>query len=411
MSNMESYLDWRGDIGLEASAFNEVDSLILCQLSYCDFDGIIPAAGEGKPVPIREAARAYAEKVEKAQELPDAEFAHSLVHLIEHAAACERFRKVQVFGYKAILDPVQSAQMAAVSYLLPDGTVYAAYRGTDQSIAGWKEDFKLSFLPETEGQRYACRYLLQIAELEKGRLRTGGHSKGGNFAVYAALKAEEAVQARIEAVYNHDGPGFVYAIQKSEAYSRLRERIHTTVPRDTIIGALLFHEAEPKVVMSTAQGLAQHELLSWEVLGTDFVLAPGRSDLSLFVENVLNKWLSELDSERRESFVNELFAFFEATGAASFAEMKKDIPGAAASVLNVMRRMQKGQRQEFWDVLGRLAVSGGEGLARAVQNSLEWLRTQTAGEMEQLLEGKDPSETDSAAAGGETKSEKKQDRL
>ena len=91
--------------------------------------------------------------------------------------------------------------------------------------------------------------------------------------------------------------------------------------------------------------------------------------------------------------------------------MKKDIPGAAASVLNVMRRMQKGQRQEFWDVLGRLAVSGGEGLARAVQNSLEWLRTQTAGEMEKLLEGNDPSETDSAAAGGETKNEKKQDRL
>ena len=253
-NTMHEYLRWRGDLSFDADPFNEVDNLILAQLSYVDFDGIVSEYGEDK-ISLTEVCDRYWELHTEEEIRMRESFVKLSPFLLKPMAATERFAGMKLSGYVNHVEKSSEGQMSAIRFELDDGTTYVAFRGTDETIIGWKEDFNLSYMLRTEGQRLAVEYLNRNFRDTSLRLRVGGHSKGANFAVFASAFALPEVRAQIEAVYTNDGPGFLEEITETEEYKNVLFKTINIIPSVSIIGRLLNSSMKPIVVKSSGKGI------------------------------------------------------------------------------------------------------------------------------------------------------------
>lgn len=322
MSNIMDYLVWRGDLSFEAAPFNDVDNLILSELVYMDFSGIVT----GRGISLADAAEQFfAEEREKKLEHTALFQADALGPLLRAAAKTERFAKVRMFCQARRMDLNRETQFAAISFDLGQPGVYLAFSGTDDSLVGWKEDFNMSFMDAVPGQLMACDYLKQVAaDCPASKLMLGGHSKGGNLAVYAALHAEPLLANRIAAVYNNDGPGFRDSQLQSPSYTIMRDRLHTIVPQSSVIGMLLEHDEEYRVVHSTQTGILQHDAFSWQVVRDDFEeLSRSSTDVELNEKSLKNA-IGAMNREQLEKFTNAVFEILTAGGATTTTELREE---------------------------------------------------------------------------------------
>ena len=273
MANLLDYLDWRGDLTLEQAPFNEVDNLILAELSFVDFKGIVPPPGEGDSVPLHQAAEAFFDTIPAGETIDMGVLVPAAIpDMLRKMAASRRFRDMKLNCFVSWLDTEKAEQFAALTIETGDGLLYLSFRGTDDTLAGWKEDFLLACLPEIPAQKMAVQYVRDVArQYPRKRLRLGGHSKGGNLAVYAGGYAPGSVQKRIHAIWSNDGPGFHDDLLDLPEHQRVADRIVSIVPKSSVVGMLLEHEEDYTVVDSSQQGLMQHDGFSWEVLGDHFV--------------------------------------------------------------------------------------------------------------------------------------------
>lgn len=317
MANMFDYLTWRGDLTLSQSPFQDVDSLVLSTLAYVFFDGILSERME-ETVTIAQAAELYfarPREVWKSRVEEDWE-------LLKHLAESERFSKMELCGYVNKLDIAAEKQFSALTILTGDDMAFVAYRGTDSSSVGWKEDFNMSFMDMVPSQQEAGIYLCRVAEHFSGKLRVGGHSKGGNLAVFAAAMCPAEVQARIVAVYNHDGPGFREGMLQREGYRAMLPRMQTFVPQSSVIGMLLEHEEEYVVIRSNQKGLMQHDPYSWEIIGKDFVRLEALSEKSRLLDRTVKTWLNDLPEKQREKFVETVYEYISILPVDTFGEIQ-----------------------------------------------------------------------------------------
>lgn len=302
MADLFDYLLWRGDLGMDAVPPNPVDTLILSELSYIGFDGLV--RGDFLyPVPLKVAAEAFLA-------LPDREDRVRVKKDVELIAACARsarFAPLRLVFYRNELLPEQESQFAAVTWLMPEGGALITFRGTDMSLAGWKEDFNMSFQDAVPAQEKGLRYLEAFARTHEGPIYLAGHSKGGNIAVYAAAKCQPEHQARIVAVHNHDGPGFQSAMMRDPGYRAVLPKVHTFLPQSSVVGMLLEHEEPYTVVKSRQISLLQHDPYSWEVLGGDFVRMAQVDDSSRFLDRAIKTWLAGRSLEERNEFVDAVY--------------------------------------------------------------------------------------------------------
>ena len=316
MADMFEYLSWRGDLLFADVPLNSVDALIFSSLVYCDFAGIVPDDGQ-HPVPLYVAADAFLS-------LPDPESKVRVkndLRLLRAAADAPRFRDVRLSFYRSILIPEAETQFAAMVFGLPDGTYFLAFRGTDYSLTGWKEDFNMAFSDSVPAQRAAAAYTEEFAADHPVLLRLGGHSKGGNLAVYAAAKASENVRRRILSIYNLDGPGFTENFLEEPGYLAIVPKIRTIVPESSIIGILLEHEGDYTVISSRQVGLLQHEPYSWEIMGGDFIRVKQMSGHTQFVDRTIKNWIRDMTKEERSAYVDALFGLLSAGGAGTVQDL------------------------------------------------------------------------------------------
>ena len=302
MADMFDYLLWRGDLPMDQVPPNPVDTLILSELSYIDFAGLVPGDFL-HPVPLRVAAEAFLA-------LPDREDRDRVkrdADLLAEAARTERFGRLKLAFYRSELLPEMQSQFAAVTWLLPDGGAVITYRGTDLTITGWKEDFNMSFQTEVPAQEKALWYLEAFARVHTGSIRLAGHSKGGNLSVYAAARTVPEVQERILSVHNHDGPGFHSTMLLDPGYRTILPKTRTFVPQSSVVGMLLEHEEPYTVVKSRQLSLLQHEPYSWEVLGGDFVRMEEVDGSSRFLDRTIKQWLAGTTLQERNAFVDALY--------------------------------------------------------------------------------------------------------
>ena len=345
MANILDYLDWRGDLTLAQDPFNEVDNLILAELSFVNFVGIVPGPGEGDAVPLRDAAAAYfAEAAGRPIDM-GVLVPNQIPELLRRTAAAPRFRDMQLSGFVDHLDPERAEQFAALTVACGDGALYLSFRGTDDTLAGWKEDFYLSCIKEVPAQKKAVEYTETMArQYPRVRLRLGGHSKGGNLAVWAGVFCPPAVQRRIRSVWSNDGPGFHDDILSLPRHVRLAERIHTIVPKSSVVGMLLEHEEDYTVVDSSQQGLMQHDGFSWEVRGPGFVRLHSVTRQARLCDQELRSWVQGLSESRREQFIDSAFAVLEASGAQTLTDLKSDSFKAAGAIIRALKDLDKETR-------------------------------------------------------------------
>ena len=368
MANIHEYLIWRADVPFTVSPFNEVDALVLSELVYTDFHGAMP--GEGERITVEEARRLFWQKHTREEIMAQDSYTKTAPFLMDEMAGKGRFGGTVMADYYDVIDTNVDVQLAALTFYLPDGTAFVAFRGTDDTVVGWKEDFNLSYMPETEGQRRAAEYLNRHFSGQNMPIRVGGHSKGGNLAMYAAVCAEKAVRDRVIAVYNNDGPGFLKEFTETEAYREMLPRIICTVPEKAVIGTLLSSKAFQHVVKSTASGIYQHDGFSWNVLGNHFVEVDRRSDSSMALESTLHQWLAEQSEEKRRTFVNTLFGLLESTGRTTFGEIKSDLPGSLASMWKMLETMKKEQREVVWNMIMQFIAAGGDTILQEMRKFL-----------------------------------------
>ena len=370
MATIMDYLDWRGDLTFDRDPFNEVDNLILSEMVYTDFDGIVPSSMD-ESISVREASEAFFQMHSREELLARESFIKMAPFVLEKMSATARFGDIKLSGYVNYIDTRSEAQMAVVSCFLPDGTVYAAFRGTDDTVIGWKEDFNLSFMDETEGQRRAVDYLNTAFKGRKVKMRVGGHSKGGNFAVYASAFARSSIRKKIIAVYTNDGPGFRPEVTERPEYREILPRVISTVPEGTIVSVLLENDVHHRVIKSSAGGvIQQHDATTWQVMGKHFVTAEGRDESSRVFDKTMRSWLSGLPDTERESFVQSLFSILSATGASTLEDIAKDPIRSGTEIIRSMRGMAKEDQEEFRSVLGKLLKSGQDAVARAARKKL-----------------------------------------
>ena len=304
MGNLFEYLAWRGDLTLAQSPFNAVDNLILTTLTYIHFRDIIPQ--EMTPaITIGESCTQFL-ALPQAEQISRVRCKNDQI-LAEKLADCARFRDVKICCYAEETDLTTESQFAAMIFLLGEDTAFVSYRGTDNTIVGWKEDFNMSFQETIPAQHTALNYLEEFAEQFSGEIRVGGHSKGGNLAVYAAAKAHTSIRARIVAVYNNDGPGFWRSFLDTEGYGDILLRIQTYIPQSSIFGVFLEHEEPYTVVRSTSIGALQHDPYNWTALGNDFIRCEEVTSGSRILDLTFKSWLERLSNEQREEFVDAIY--------------------------------------------------------------------------------------------------------
>lgn len=319
MANILDYLDWRGDLSLCADPFNEVDNYICAQFGTPDFTMIIPE--NAREITLREAVDYYGTLWgEKGDRLGLLVSPHVLP-MLRKCRDTVRFGDIRLSHFVNIVDEYLTEQFSAVCVHLCDGSCYVAFRGTDDTLLGWEEDFMLCVLDQVAAQRDALAYLENIAREVEGPIMVGGHSKGGNLAVYAAIHASEEVQRRITAVYNNDGPGFRESVVHTPGYLRMEDRIHNLLPQHSMIGLLLEQSGQIDIVRSVKAGPEAHDGFNWEVLGTRFVREADFSRSGKVFNEVIERQIAGMDQQQRSDFVNELFLLLCSTGAKTLTEL------------------------------------------------------------------------------------------
>ncbi|MDE5898710.1 MAG: DUF2974 domain-containing protein [Treponemataceae bacterium] len=341
MANILDYIAWRGDLPLAASPFNEIDALILCQISYLNFDGLLADRDFSELVTVCDIA-------ERFRNSPDFDVRSDMgalineltVQLLFDAGASERYGSIPLAGYTSIIDKKKEEQFSALSYLLEDKTVFVAFRGTDDTIVGWKEDFNLAIMEEVPAQADAVQYLEAAAAALRGPLRLGGHSKGGNLAIYAAARASARTKKRILEIFNNDGPGFPDAAIQSQDFYEVIPRIRSFYPQFSIVGMLFNHAGEYCVVESDQHGLMQHDPFSWHLKGISFKILDGFDPASSFFHDTFNSWLNELGVEQREAFIETLFRVIQATDAETNSEIEANILQNSVKIIAAVHRLE-----------------------------------------------------------------------
>lgn len=344
MSNIIDYLEWRGDIPFSAAGFNEIDNLILSVISYIDFSDIVTSSPRDGSVTLAEADRIIHAKHENRQSL-GLIISDITWELERKAAKSVRFSDIKLSHYVDRIDEELEMQFSAITFELPDRSLFIAFRGTDDTLVGWKENFNMSFSSPVPAQVCASDYLQDTAAMHHRKpIRLGGHSKGGNLAVWAAVNCTDRIKRQIIAAYNNDGPGFESSITDREEYRKISDRIITFVPESSVVGMLLEHSESYTIVKSTQTALMQHDPFSWELIADHFICARNLSNFSVRTDKTLTDWISSMSADERRELTDLVFGVMESTGAKTLSDLngvKLKTLGALVHSLNVSDKKNK----------------------------------------------------------------------
>lgn len=317
MASILDYINWRGDVTFAQSKFNEVDSVIMARLSYFDFDGVFKNYDE--EITVEEAYKRYSKFKER-----DLLWRYD-ADLFPAMAESERFKDIILTRFIKKTDRSVEEQFSAITCIMPDKSLLVSYRGTDMTVNGWKEDFNMSFMDILPGHIDSIKYLEEIAKIYPRKpMVLVGHSKGGNYAFYAAAFCNDKINDRIVGVYNDDGPGLSEKAAATDEYKRVVDKMHSFVPQTSIIGRLLAHEEAYSVVQSNEKGIMQHDVYSWEVNRNNLVHLEEVDDGSVFVDETVRDYLKESSPEEREKVLNLVFKMIKDLDMVRITDFKAD---------------------------------------------------------------------------------------
>lgn len=307
MMDMLDYLDMFKDKNFYEYPFNDIDNLILSQLSYLPLGGIVPSLYE-KGLTLYEVSLRYFSKYDDKFLKKQWYLIPKVSNLLSKMASSKRYKDAILYNYVNMVD--DQKQFGALSIRLNDNSIYVSYEGTDNTTIGWKEDFIMACNYPVHSQLLAAKYLNRSIRIYDKVVRIGGHSKGGNLAVSAAMGCNFFIKNKIVAIYNNDGPGFLKEQVESKQYKKILPKIKMFVPKDSIVGMLLYHQVDYTVVKSNKLGIFQHDAFTWVCNKNSFVVDK-LSAKSKRVAKKLNAKLETYTPLDKQKIVEDIFSIFE----------------------------------------------------------------------------------------------------
>jgi hypothetical protein len=314
MGTIMEHIHWRGDLSFSKDPFNDIDALILAMLSYLPFKDIVSGIESNKGISLKDTSIQYFSKARpnetKASNInPTASPAldSELLKLLRETASCQRFEDIRLSRYEENTDFIVGQQFAAMTFTLPNAIheKVIAFRGTDNSLIGWKEDFEIVYMEQTPGQESASRYLDRTIGILSSKVTVCGHSKGGNLAVYACSQLNPSRRSKLSKIINFDGPGFDFSNAPRASFSYIENKVCNYVPEESIVGMLLEPVGKRIVISSSGRSINQHNALNWRVDQSKFVHG-NMSNTTKLLEQTLTTWLAELSLPKRKMFILSL---------------------------------------------------------------------------------------------------------
>lgn len=391
MPNMFDYLDWYGDFDFHTVPFNEVDNLILSQLSYLDLEGTVPTMEpdeELQAVTVTDAASRFYE-LHPASGPSDMGplISSDLTSLLARMAAGRRFSGAWLRGYDAKLDLATHEQFGAITIELSDGSTYVAYRGTMSELVGWLEDCEMSY-KVIPSQEHALAYLTRMGQLTHGQLRVGGHSKGGNLAAYAVSRVDEATRSRVSEVWCNDSPGFEDRVVPLATLAPVAPLVRLYTPEFSVVGALFEHAVQPVVIKSSGSGVMQHSGVSWQVMRGDFVRGESTDNGSARVREAFSQLMGSRDLVGRKKLLDALYEALVKQGITSMDDMlSRGLAGINATLASV-NALDDDDRQTMTTFLGGIiGATVTNAVTDAVAPAAKQIRHSLAGAVKAFTSG------------------------
>lgn len=369
MKSIIDYIKKYGDTPIAQNELNEVDSLILCQLSYLKYDGMVPLLNEQKPF-VTLSDILQMEEYDNLYE--DRRYEDNNRALFEACAGSERFGSMLLGNYVSMTDQDWELQFSAMTFTFENGTFYLAYRGTDETIVGWKEDCNMALITPVPSQEKAMQYLNLISKRSHGRFYVGGHSKGGNLAVYAASTCLPGILDRIITIYNHDGPGFKRGtILESEGFKAASGKIKKFMPHSSIVGMLMESDESAEIIECKSFGILQHDPFNWIVEDDSFVRVGSLYSYVSYKDESVNQWIDGMSDEERKVFVDELFNVLSVNGATTLLDIMDDFINQSIAMMNAIESLDPKHREIIKTILGNLQGSLQEVMKVRVKKKIE----------------------------------------
>lgn len=326
MANIIDYVLWRGDFTFEDEKCNLIDNFIFCQLSYIDLTDVFET---GESLTIGQVW----EKIGNTAKFRLLTDSTENSRLLQVCALSKRFQNVLISDYTDNTEVRENKQFAAMTFHLNDEDAFVAFRGTDETIVGWKEDFMLSYC-RVPAQQQALEYTKNILAKNKNCF-LGGHSKGANLALYATAYLDNDAYQKVEKVFLNDGPGFCSDVLDTGLIEKIDEKCIRVTPEYCIVGAIFEPDiSESYIVKSDEKQMLQHSLMSWQVLGKDIEMASNHDIYSEAINRVFDKFIEKMDDlEDRQAFVNSIFDTMAQNGAYTIADFMKEGPNALENLM------------------------------------------------------------------------------
>lgn len=322
MSNILTYIKNYGNLSFDELEFNELDNLIFSQIVYINFSNIVPSTiSKNNFITIKEASDKYYELYKTLNMPIGLLIPDEILPMLKELSNSKRFSNLKLYGYIQEIDKKETKQFSSLAIEIKKDLYYISFSGTDDTITGWKEDFNMQFMSFIPAQRSALKYLNKYINSLNGEFILGGHSKGGNLAIYAATKCFSFKKKHIINIYNNDGPGFNKKIIESSGYKKIENKIIHYVPEASVIGLLFNHTGTLNIVKSSQNGLFQHDAFSWKTNKNEFVTCKDLSNESKLINKSIKSWLLQMTEQEQKEFINSLFDILESTEATTLTEL------------------------------------------------------------------------------------------
>ena len=362
MYNIQSHVREHGQTPLSKRPLDALDSLTLTQLIYMPMEGLLDSGSKTTVEKLW-----YFISLKYLDSFPTF-YMRKCYTFLQNCAAAQRYAKLKIIDYQNHIDPDQETQFCACTFVLPDGSRFIAFRGTDLSLVGWKEDFNMSFMT-VPAQREAVKYVARAAKAFRGPLFLGGHSKGGNLALYAACHTTDAVRRRIRQVYSFDGPGVDKQTLDGPGYAAVRDRVQSIIPQSSVIGMLLCYHPDYLVVKSEVVGLMQHDVFTWHIQDGAFVQLK-ELDLSTRIANeALRLWLDQHSPEERRLMVEIIFRIVSGIGKDDVSPLYEDFRGSSLKMFSAFSKLDPETRNKAVKMFaGLLSTEAGYAVRQLLAN-------------------------------------------
>lgn len=346
--NILEHLDSLGQISFDDQPFSPIDALLLTEIGYLLLDEIVPYSFDpATGLSFEQVYQAFKVKEEALTLKNQFLVTKNRVDLLAKIAQSPRYSQIKLFGHTNEVDYEHTKQFAALIQEFHPGMRLVVFRGTDDSVIGWKEDFQMTYQARIPAQESAAAYFAKQARDFEGDFYISGHSKGGNLALYAGAMQEPGLRQRIQQIFCFDSPGFHPEIIQTPGYQELIPKVFYLIPQDSIVGRMLEAEIPYHIVYSLKRGVDQHDSFNWQIQDGHFQIIDYTTRSSQVTDQTLKKWVASLSQEELAFFFDTFFDVFFEIGVQSVNDLQVDFLKVAQKYLDQTRLMDVDTRKEM----------------------------------------------------------------